>query len=392
MQNMQSMYAMQQQMASSASMEKIALKEQIAQKEHSSAKKHHKSTSKTSVPPPGFSTNDRDSPNLSDVTRSSNSTLPSELNECAVQEAMSSTAKKPVNVISSLNYARNPHPNSAYHRKTSNIPNPFLNPSNKPCNDQSVLDLCLEKHERHPEKRKTQEKARKDDQFGVTFDTARNKVLYEERNLFGDKSVLEDNFKNLNVSDPNYSFNNASFHNSNGFNNASSLTNASGLNPTSSFNNALNNNSSFVQNSSLATNSNLFGSSSIFNKSNDASGNGCNKSAFSNELRTSGYVTNDTSKHSTTNFLLNESEPALKIGDEFNIREVRENNQTHRLKRTFGEFYCRDCDRAWASQNVWVIDGSKRVYIKRTCNQCHKIIEPWYLKVATELETIESKQ
>jgi len=231
-------------------------------------------------------------------------------------------------MISSLNYARNPHPNSPYHRKTANIPNPFLNQSNKPCNDQSVLDLCLEKHDRYPvEKKKIQEKNRKDDHFGVTFDTG-NKVLYEERNLFSDKSVPEENhFKNLNISDPNYSFNNASFHNSNGFNNASSLTNASGLNPTSSFNNASNNNSSFVQNSSLATNSNLFGSSSIFNKSNDASGN---KSAFSNELRTSGYVTNDTSKHSTSNFLLNESEPALKIGDEFKkySRGAREQSDT----------------------------------------------------------------
>ena len=252
MQARQNMYAMQQQMASSKGREKMAQKEQLA-------KKHDKSVLKASLPPPGFSTNDRDSPNLSDVTRSSNSTLPSELNECAVQEAMSSTAKKPINMVSSLNYARNPHPNSPYHRKTANIPNPFLNQSNKPCNDQSVLDLCLEKHVRYPvEKRKVQEKMqekiRKDDQCGVTFDTGRNKVLYEEKNLFADKSMLEEkHFKSFNISDPNYSFNDASFHNNNGFNNASSLTNASDLNPTSSFNNASNNNSSFVQNSSLAT-------------------------------------------------------------------------------------------------------------------------------------------
>merc|ERR1712050_152182 len=55
----------------------------------------------------------------------------------------------------------------------------------------------------------------------------------------------------------------------------------------------------------------------------------------------------------------NDNEPGLNLGDEFN-RELRENNQVHRLKRTFGEFYCRQCDRAWASQNVWVIDGTKR--------------------------------
>merc|ERR1712050_129411 len=99
-----------------------------------------------SKPPPGFGVNERNSPNLSDVSRSSNSTLPSELNECAVQEAISSTAKKPTVNISSLNYPRNPHPNSSFHRKHSNIPNPFLN-KEVMSTDRSVLDLCVEKHD-----------------------------------------------------------------------------------------------------------------------------------------------------------------------------------------------------------------------------------------------------
>lgn len=51
------------------------------------------------------------------------------------------------------------------------------------------------------------------------------------------------------------------------------------------------------------------------------------------------------------------------------------------LTKAYGEFYCRKCDRSWASNNVWVISGTKRVYIKRTCNQCHSIVEPWFISV-----------
>jgi len=66
------------------------------------------------------------------------------------------------------------------------------------------------------------------------------------------------------------------------------------------------------------------------------------------------------------------------VGD-CNVRKVTENNTEHVLKKTYGEFYCRACDRSWCSKNVWVLNGTRTVYIKRTCNECHKVIEPWFV-------------
>merc|ERR1712071_136677 len=82
------------------------------------------------------------------------------------------------------------------------------------------------------------------------------------------------------------------------------------------------------------------------------------------------------STNNSSNLLIGDSV----LGENSNIiRKVVENDKDLILKKSYGEFYCRGCDRSWCSKNVWVVCNSRRVYIKRTCNQCHKVIEPWYL-------------
>lgn len=43
-------------------------------------------------------------------------------------------------------------------------------------------------------------------------------------------------------------------------------------------------------------------------------------------------------------------------GHDSNIRRINENSQEHMLKRTYGEFYCRQCDRSWCSNNGFCME------------------------------------
>nr|XP_026690417.1 zygote arrest protein 1-like isoform X1 [Ciona intestinalis] len=65
-------------------------------------------------------------------------------------------------------------------------------------------------------------------------------------------------------------------------------------------------------------------------------------------------------------------------GDDDSVVVVLDEPKKERdLERKYGQFFCRRCLRGWSSRNVWCVRNSCKVYIKQTCNMCHRIVNPY---------------